>query len=65
MEWVVEEARARDDETTSSCMERKSARRNFMSGTASRKIGDTIFMVGEQRRDECLFGRKLRWGNFS
>lgn len=61
MAWALDEARARemDDVILSVWSENHGAQR-FYQRYGFRKIGDTIFMVGDHRDEEYLMGVRLR-----
>jgi diamine N-acetyltransferase len=60
MEWALGEASERGyDEVILSVWSENHGAQRFYSRHGFEKIGDTIFMVGQQRDEEYLFGRKL------
>jgi diamine N-acetyltransferase len=60
MEWALGEARTRGyDEVILSVWSENHSAQRFYSRHGFKKVGDTIFMVGQQRDEEYLFGRKV------
>lgn len=61
MDWALGEARARGaDEVILSVWSENHGAQRFYRKHGFEKVGDTIFMVGNQRDEEFLFGLRLR-----
>ena len=61
MDWALGEARARGaDEAVLSVWSENHGAQRFYHKHGFEKVGDTIFMVGNQRDEEYLFGLRLR-----